>query len=395
MSSRVTSITELRTRARRRHELDLARSRVSILVLVLVGLLLVVGLGAIMSASSVDGILGDSDRLAIFRRQLRWVIVGLFLMFVAMLIPYDWYKRASVWILGISMGGLLLVPMFGATRGGAQRWLEVGSVTVQPSEFSKLAVVIFLASVFADRRERLGEVQQLVGPVLLAVGVTCTMVVLQPDLGTALIIAGAGAGVVLASGVPMKYIVGGSALAVGLATVSTLAYQYRRERFSCFLDPLADPLGSCFQLAQSLMALGSGNLMGVGLGASRARWAFLPNAHTDFIFTIIAEETGFFGSLGLLAVLSGLSLAGIWIAFRSADPFARLLASGITAWLSGQSIVNVGGVVGVIPVTGLALPFVSVGGTAMVAALVGAGILVNIARTAPHPPGAKEAGVGQ
>lgn len=395
MSARVTSITDLRTRARQRRELDLARSRVAILILVLVGLLLVVGLGAIMSASSVDGILGESDRLAIFRRQLRWVVVGLFLMMVAMLIPYDWYKRSSVWILGVSMGGLLLVPMFGATRGGAQRWLEVGSVTVQPSEFSKLAVVIFLASVFADRRERLGELQQMAGPVLLAVGVTCTLVVLQPDLGTALIIAGAGGGVVLASGVPMRYIAAGSALAIGLATVSTLAYQYRRERFSCFLDPLADPLGSCFQLAQSLMALGSGSLMGVGLGASRARWAFLPNAHTDFIFTIIAEETGFFGSMGLLAVLAGLALAGIWIAYRTGDPFARLLASGITAWLSVQSIVNVGGVVGVIPVTGLALPFVSVGGTAMVAALVGTGILVNIARTAPHPPTAKEAGAGQ
>ena len=394
MTSRVASITELRTRARRRRELDVARSRVVILVLVLVGLLLVVGLGAIMSASSVDGILGESDRLAIFRRQLRWVIVGLFLMIVAMLIPYDWYKRSSVWILGVSMGGLLLVPMFGATRGGAQRWLEVGSVTVQPSEFSKLAVVIFLASVLSDRRERLGELQQLAGPILLAVGVTCTLVVLQPDLGTALIIAGAGGGVVLASGVPMKYIVGGGALAIGLATVSTLAYQYRRERFSCFLDPLADPLGSCFQLAQSLMALGSGNLMGVGLGASRARWAFLPNAHTDFIFTIIAEETGFFGSLGLVTVLAGVSLAGIWIAYRSGDPFARLLASGITAWLSVQSIVNVGGVVGVIPVTGLALPFVSVGGTAMVSALLGAGILVNIARTAPHPLAAKESGEG-
>lgn len=392
MTARVTSITDLRTRARRRRELDLARSRVVILVMVLVGLLLVVGLGAIMSASSVDGILGESDRLAIFRRQVRWVIVGLFLMIVVMLIPYEWYKRSAVWILGISMGGLLLVPMFGATRGGAQRWLEVGSVTVQPSEFSKLAVVIFLASTFADRRERLGELQQVAGPVFLAVGVTGMLVVLQPDLGTALIIAGAGGGVVLASGVPMKYIVGGGALAAGLATVSTLAYQYRRERFACFLDPLADPLGSCFQLAQSLMALGSGNLMGVGLGASRARWAFLPNAHTDFIFTIIAEETGFFGALGLLAVLAGLSLAGIWIAYRSGDPFGRLLASGITAWLSVQSIVNVGGVVGVIPVTGLALPFVSVGGTAMVAALVGAGILVNIARTAPHPPTVKDSG---
>ena len=390
MSARVTSITQLRARARQRDQIALAKSRVVIFVLVLVGILLVVGLGATMSASSVEGILGQSDRLAIFKRQLRWVVVGMLTMVITMRIPYEWYRRAAVPILGISMLGLILVPMFGVTRGGAQRWIQVGSVTVQPSEFAKLAVVVFLATVLTDRSERLGDLQQVVGPVLLSVGVTCALVVVQPDLGTSIIIAGAGGALVLASGAPMKYLFGGGALAVGLAGLSTLAYQYRRERFTCFLDPIADPLGSCFQLAQSLMALGSGNLMGVGLGASRARWAFLPNAHTDFIFTIIAEETGFVGATGLLLTLAGLSLAGIWIAYRTGDMFARLLASGITAWLGVQSIVNVGGVVGVIPVTGLALPFVSVGGSAMVAAMAGAGILVNIARTAPHTSEAGE-----
>ena len=392
MSARVTSITDLRARALRRDELDLSRVRVAVFVLVLVSLLLVVGLGAIMSASSVNGILGESDRLAIFKRQARWVAVGIILMIVVIWIPYAWYKRASVWILGVSLVGLALVLGFGSTRGGAQRWLEVGSVTVQPSEFSKLAVVVFLASVLADRRDRLGDLQQLAGPIVLAVVVTCGMVVIQPDLGTALIIAGAAGGVVLASGAPMRYIVGGGLIAVVLAGLFTVSHQYRRERFVCYAEPLADPLGSCFQLAQSLMAIGSGNLMGVGLGASRARWAFLPNAHTDFIFTIIAEETGFIGAMGLLTVLVLLSLAGIFIAYRTGDVFARLLASGITTWLSVQSIVNIGGVVGVIPVTGLALPFVSVGGTAMVAALVGAGILVKIALTAPHPTVARNEG---
>ena len=384
MTARVTSITHLRERARHRDQIALAKSRVVIIVLVLVGTLLVVGLGATMSASSVSGILGESDRLAIFKRQGRWVLVGILTMVITMRIPYAWYRRAAVWILGVSMLGLILVPMFGVARGGAERWLQVGSVTVQPSEFAKLAVVVFLAAVLTDRSERLGDLQQVLGPVLLSVGVTCTLVVMQPDLGTSIVIAGAGGALVLASGVPMRYVFGGAALAVVLAGFSTLAYQYRRERFTCFLDPLADQLGSCFQLAQSLMALGSGNLTGVGLGASRARWAFLPNAHTDFIFTIIAEETGFVGATGLLMALAGLSLAGIWIAYRTADMFARLLASGITAWLSVQSIVNVGGVVGVIPVTGLALPFVSVGGSAMVTAMAGVGILVNVARMAPH-----------
>ena len=384
MTSKVASITKLRYRARRRRQLDIARSRAVIFVLSLVGLLLVVGLGAIMSASSVDGILGESDRLATFGRQLRWVIVGVVLMVVTIFfVPYSWYKKSAVWILVFSIGLLLLVPMVGVTRGGSTRWLQVGQITLQPSEFSKLAVVIFLAALYTNRKERLGELQQLLGPLVLAVGVTCLFVVLQPDLGTALIIAGAAGGVVLASGAPMRFIVGGGILATLLAAGATVAYPYRRERFICFFDPLFDPVDKCYQMAQSLMALGSGQLTGVGLGASRARWAFLPNANTDFIFTIIAEETGFFGAVGLLGVLAGVSLAGIWIAYRTSDSFARLLASGITAWLGVQSVVNVGGVVGVIPVTGLTLPFVSVGGSAMVAALVGVGILVNIARTAP------------
>lgn len=384
MSARVTSITDIRTKAHEREQVNLARSRLAILVIVMVALLLVVGLGAIMSASSADGILGESDRLSIFRRQLRWVVVGLGAMVVTMITPYPLYKKTAVWILGFSMLGLILVPVLGSTRGGAERWIQVGSVTVQPSEFSKLAVVIFLASVLADRKDRLDDPQKFLGPILLAVGATCALVVLQPDLGTALIIAGAGGGVVLASRIPIRYILGGGLLVVALAALSTLAYPYRRERFECFLDPLVDPLGSCYQLAQSLMAVGSGHLTGVGLGASRARWAFLPNANTDFIFTIIAEETGFLGSLGLLTVLAAFSLVGIAIAYRTKDTFACLLASGITAWLGVQSLVNVGGVVGVIPVTGLTLPFVSAGGSAMAAALAGAGILVNIARTAPH-----------
>ena len=392
MTAQVASVADLRARARQKDRIALAKFRLVIIVLALVGILLVVGLGATMSASSVEGILTQSDRLATFKRQLRWVVVGILVMVITMRIPYEWYRRAAVPVLGVSTLGLMLVPMFGVTRGGAQRWIEVGSITVQPSEFSKLAVILFLAALLTDRRERLGELHQVAGPFVLAVGVTCALVALQPDLGTAVIIAGAGGSLALASGVPFRFIFAGTALAGGLASLATVAYEYRRERFACFLDPLADPLGGCFQLAQSLMALGSGNLVGVGLGASRARWAYLPNAHTDFIFTIIAEETGFIGAMGLLLVLAGLAVVGILIAYRTTDLFARLMACGITAWLSVQSIVNVGGVVGVIPVTGLALPFVSVGGSAMLAAMAGLGILVNIAHTAPVTVGPVEEG---
>lgn len=390
MSSQAASVPDLQARARFQDRLALSKSRIIVIMLVLVGVLLVVGLGATMSATSVEGILGRSDRLAVFKRQLRWVAVGILIMLAAMRIPYTWYRRFATPILGVSIFGLLLVPMFGSTRGGAERWIELGAITIQPSEFSKLAVVIFLASVLTDRRDRLDELQQVLGPFVLAVGVTCVLVVLQPDLGTAVIIVGAAAGLALASGMPMRFLIGGGVLAAALAALSTIAYPYRRERFACFFDPLADTLGSCFQLAQSLMALGSGGLLGVGLGASKARWAFLPNAHTDFIFTIIAEETGFLGAMVLILVLAGLAVTGVIIAYRTNDMLARLLACGIIAWLSVQAAVNVGGVVGVVPVTGLALPFVSVGGSAMVAAMAGVGILLNIAMTAPTAVGSGE-----
>ena len=392
MSARITSITDLRAEARRRDQLDLARSRVVVFILVLVGLLLVVGLGATMSASSAQGIFQDTDRLATFKGQLRWVVVGIAAMIVAIRIPYALYKRAAVFILGSSLVSLVLVLWLGIERGGSRRWLEVGSVTVQPSEFAKLAVVIFLAAVLADGSDRLSSLSKVLGPTVMSVGLACALVLVEPDLGTSVIIAAAGGGVIIASGVPMRYIAGGGATVLLLASGAAWLSDYRRERLACFFDPFEAAGDECYQVTQSLIALGSGGITGVGLGASRARWAFLPHPHTDFIFAIIAEETGFIGATSLLVGLAGLSLAGIWIAYRTGDLFARLLASGITTWLGVQAIVNVGAVVGAIPVTGVVLPFVSVGGTAMVVAMIGVGILINIARTAPHPSQVQEGG---
>ena len=243
---------------------------------------------------------------------------------------------------------------------------------------------MFLATVLARRSDRLDEARQWIGPMVFAVGGTCVLIVWQPDLGTAIIVAGAAGVITIAAGVPFRYLAGIGATALAVIGYATYSLEYRRERFLCFLDPLSDPNDACFQLLQSLIALGSGNWLGVGLGASRARWSYLPNPHTDFIFTIIGEETGFIGASALLLALAGLSLVGVWVAYRTGDMFARLLASGITAWLGVQSLVNVGGAVGAIPVTGLALPLVSVGGSAMLVAMAGVGILVNIARNAPQ-----------
>lgn len=383
MSARVTSITHLRARTRRRDEISMANTRLSVTVMAIVGVLMIIGLGATMSASSVEGILQESNNLAIFTRQLRWVGVGTIVMLIAVKVPYTLYRRLAAPILLASIVSLLAVPAFGVNRGGSTRWLEFGSITVQPSEFSKFAVVAFLAAVLSKKADLLANLGHFLAPVAASIGVVAALVVLQPDLGTALVIASAGGAVVIASKAPARFVAATAVLGGGVALGAALLVGYRKARVLCFLDPLSDPLGDCFQLKQSLVALGSGNLFGVGLGASRARWSYLPNAHTDFIYTIIAEETGFIGAIGLLTLFAGISVAGVIIAYRTSDPFARLLAVGITAWITTQALVNIGGVVGVMPITGMALPFVSVGGSAMIAALGGIGVLVNVAQTAP------------
>lgn len=298
-------------------------------------------------------------------------------------IPYSKYRAAALPVLIASASGLLLVLALGVIRGGARRWIEVGSITVQPSEIAKLGMVIFLAAALTGLGDRISDLKALAAPVLASVGLICLLVVLQPDLGTTIVIAVTGWGMILAAGAPARYVAGGALLGAGAMALLAVVSPYRRARLGCFLDPLSDPLGDCFQLTQSLMALGSGNLFGLGVGASRARWAYLPNAHTDFIFSIIAEELGFIGAVTLLTFFAALVVIGVVIASRTSDPFARLLALGITVWLSVQAIINVGGVVGVIPVTGLALPFVSVGGTAMLSSMAAMGVLINIAHTAP------------
>ncbi len=378
------STTRLSTWSRQRDALAMSRSRSVVLLLVLAGVLVVIGLGATLSASSASGIMQEADRLAVFKRQIRWVVVGILLLVITIRVPYDRYRRVAPYLLAGSFLGLLATLVSGVRAGGATRWLELGAITVQVSEFSKLAVILYLAAVLARRADVLGQPAQWFGPLLFSVGGTCALIILQPDLGTTIIVAGVAGTMVIASGIPLRYIVGLGAGALAAVAYATFSLQYRRERFMCFLDPLSDPTDTCFQVVQSLIALGSGHWFGVGLGASRSRWAYLPNPHTDFIFTIVGEETGFLGAAALLLTLLGLALVGMWVAYCTTDLYARLVAVGITGWLGLQSLVNVGGAVGAIPITGLVLPLVSVGGSAMLSTMVAIGVLINIARNAPR-----------
>ncbi len=380
MAGRVISITSARRLARTRSERAGYRARLIVFVLVPVALLVIVGLGTLLSASSVTSIRETGDSLYYFKRQALWAILGVVALLVVARIPYRTYQHLAVPLLFATIAALVVVLAVGDVRGGSQRWLSIGSMSVQPSEFAKFSVVAFLAMIMTRREGSLRSFGDFFWPVLLSLGVVGALVMKQPDMGTTLIIGGAAFAVLMASAAPFRYVFGSAALASVAAAVLAAVAPYRWARITSFLDPFADSLDTGFQAVQSLVALGTGGIFGVGLGLSRARWSFLPNAHTDFIFAIIGEETGFVGVLGVIVLFVSFTVAGTLIALRAADRFGRLLGIGIVAWLSLQAVVNIGGVAGIVPITGVPLPFMSFGGSALMTNLAAVGVLVAIAR---------------
>ncbi|MDH3306128.1 MAG: putative lipid II flippase FtsW, partial [Acidimicrobiia bacterium] len=295
-------------------------------------------------------------------------------------VPYQWYRKLAPWIYGVSLAGLVAVLAVGIESGGAKRWIDIGISGVQPSELSKFGVVVFLAAVLTRKERLLGDFGHFLVPVLASLGLTSVLLLKQPDFGTTLVVAAGAMAVILVSAAPLRYVVATGLLGLMGASMLAVSQGYRLARVTAFLSAEPDLLGSGYQLDQSLQALGTGGVFGIGLGQSRARWLFLPNAHTDFIFAIIGEEMGFAGALFILALFAGFAVLGVVISLRAPDRFGRLLAIGLTAWIVAQAVVNVGGVVGVLPISGIALPFVSYGGTALVMAMACAGVLINVAR---------------
>jgi cell division protein FtsW len=380
-SARSVTRTAAQTRSRSGPE------RRAVLLLLPVAILLIVGLGAVLSASSVVAIREGLDQHAIFRKQLIFVGAGVVALLVTSRIPYRWYAKWAPAFMILAIAGLVATMFVGSVRGGSRRWIEVGSTTLQVSEFAKFAVVAYLAAALARKEKYLRSFSHVLWPVAGSLGVVGVLLIQQPDLGTTLLIAGAAFAVLIASATPARHVFTLGGIAGLLAMAAAIIEPYRFERVRSFLDPNADKLDEGLQAFQSLVALGTGGLFGVGLGASRARWSFLPNAHTDFIFAIIGEETGLAGSMTVLALFVVFAIVGTIVASRAADQFGRLLATGIVVWISLQAIVNVGGVVKALPITGVPLPFVSAGGSAMIVTLAVVGVLVNIARTGVDNPG--------
>jgi len=358
-----------------------ARDR--ILLLGATAALVSVGLVMVLSASSVQAYEDYGSSFLFFLRQAAYAGVGAAGLWVASRMRYGAWRHLCLPFLAVAAGLLVLVliPGMGRVAGGSARWIELGPVTIQPSEPAKLAVIAFAAALLAGRWQRLSDPRQLALPLVPVVGSICMLILLQPDMGTAVIVVGTVGALAFAAGARLKHMF---AAALGLVTLGVgliFIEGYRWARFLSFSDPWQDPQGTGYQAIQSLTALGSGGLFGLGLGAGRQKWDYLPNAHTDFIFSIIGEELGLVGALLVLALFGLLVYAGARVALHAPDAFGRLLAAGITGWFAVQALTNLGAVTGLLPITGVPLPFVSFGGSALVVSLVAVGILISISRS--------------
>ena len=384
MTANVTSIAKMRAAARDRAERIKVNNRTATTLLVLVVVLVVIGLGATQSASSAVAIDQSEDRFYFFKRQLVGVGIGTVALLVASRIPYQFYRKIAIPFFVVTISLLVAVLAVGPVIGGAKRWLPVAGFSFQPSELAKVAVVFALAYLLEKKHKLVNRFGHFLVPVVFVVGTIAVLVMKQPDLGTVIVIGAAALAVILASDAPLRYVAFLAIVAILAVSVLAFSDDYRADRIVGFLDPWGTSSGEGYQLVQSYYALSNGGIFGVGLGASRARWFYLPNAHTDFIFAIIGEETGLIGALTVIGLFVVLALGGWMVASRAPDRFGRMVAAGITVWLSFQALVNIGGVLGVLPITGIALPFISFGSTALIASMAALGVLVNIAQAGVH-----------
>ena len=347
-----------------------------------VAMLCVTGLMMVLSASSVEALRSYGGAWVFFERQAVWVLVGALALVGAAAVDYRRWSRLVVPLVAASfvLLVLVLVPGIGITAGGSTRWLGRGWLRVQPSELAKLAVLLFGADLLARRTDRVREWRMVLRPIALTSGLLAMLVLAQPDMGTAMLMVLIVLVLLFVGGVPLLSM-GSVGLVTALGALGLAKIEgYRWVRVLSFRDPFGDPSNTGYQVAQSLVALGTGHVGGVGLGASRAKWGFLPNAHTDFIFAIVGEELGLIGTVLVVARFVTVAALGVRAALRAPDRFGALLAGGVTAWVCGQAVVNMGAVIGLLPVTGVPLPFVSFGGSSLVVTMAATGILLNIAR---------------
>ncbi len=360
------------------------------LVLASTGLLLVLGLIMVFSASSVRQYATSGASYTLAVKQGIFIALGVPLMMAASRMPIRFWRLAAypALLTSVALLVLVLVPGVGRTVDGATRWIPLpGGFNLQPSELAKLALALWGADLLVRKRKLLGEWKHLFVPLLPVAALVCALVMLEPDMGTTMATITVVVALLWVVGTPMRYFGVLLAVLIGLACLLAVSEPYRLERVLSFRDPFADPLGDGYQAVQGFYAISSGGLFGIGLGGSHSKWAGgLPNAHTDYIYAIICEELGLIGACTVLLLVGTLVYAVVRVAKRTHDPFARLAASGVTAWLAAQSLINIGAVLGLIPITGIPLPLVSFGGSAMLPTLLAIGMLLSFARAEPGAP---------
>ncbi|PZT54812.1 putative lipid II flippase FtsW [Paenibacillus silvae] len=371
--------------------------------------LLLVGFGLVMVFSSSSSIAiasksFNNDALYFTKKQLMWAIIGLFGMFFAMNIRFNKYKKLYAPFFLFTTALLLLVLITGKVLNGAKSWIHLFGFSLQPAEFAKIAIILYLAALITKKGERFRDFKTGYFPVLIIVGFIAGLIMLQPDFGTCFILVSTCGLVIYAGGASMKHIMGsillvvlGGGLAFGAnalfssmspsapaldsATTVTAEQNYKIGRIQAFLDPLSDINGGSLNLYRSLVAIGDGGVTGSGLGQGTMKLHYLPNAYNDFIFSVIGEELGFIGSALFLLVYLYFIWRGIIVSLRCPDPFGTLVGIGIMGLIAIQAFINIGGVTQTIPVTGVTLPFISYGGTSLFVMMVAMGIVLSISRT--------------
>ncbi len=350
----------------------------NLLVLVTTALVLF-GLVMVYSATSGSAALGDANPLGIVEKQVTYAVIGAALLVVVSRLPLERLRALAPTFIVTALILCLGVLAVGARINGARRWIDVGPLVFQPSELAKLAVVVWTAA-YLSRRPPPRTLPELAKPLGILVLVFAGLVLVEPDLGTALTLLLVVGAILLVSGTRMRLLATAYGLVFGLVAIAAWSSPYRRDRLLTFLDPWKDPTGAGLQNVQALISFGSGGIFGRGLGSGLAPLYYLPEAHTDMMFAVVGEELGLVGVTLVLMAFCAFGYAGIRLAISCRDPFAKRLAAGVTALVCGQAAINMAACVGLAPLTGIPLPFVSYGGSSLLVMLVGVGVLLNIAR---------------
>jgi len=347
-------------------------------------MLLSAGVVMVYSASAIVAADRFHDPYFFLKKQLFWALLGSLAMLAAVRVDYRKLERfvlPALIVAGVLLA-LVLIPPIGQAINGTRRWIRLGPVSFQPAELAKLTLVFYLATFLARNQERLDDWRRGLLPPLLVAGAFAGLVFAQPDLGNCLTLVALTFGLLYLAGSPVRYLGWALAPALPLLVIAIYMAPYRLRRITAFWDPWADPRGSGFQIIQSWLAFGNGGLLGQGIGASRQKLFYLPEAHTDFIFSVVGEELGFIGAAAFVALFSVLIWRGLRIGLRTSDPFGSYLALGITLLIATQTLVNLGVVTGLLPTKGLPLPFISFGGSALSMTMLSTGVLLNISQHA-------------